>query len=224
MAAILESYGTSGLSLYAFIRDITGQIWNGSSFETYNVSNWATYAVTMTEQASSGYYKANFPSSIAAGLYSFGVHTGSPATAGDPLFDRGTIDFSGASQNYLGVIVDKLPSGDISGYDPINDLVYLASNQSGATIGTVNSIGTTARTQVNDEIIDVLSIDTVPELSSIPASTPTIRQILMIVYMALKNKRTASTTEEKIYNNAGTAIATASVSDSGSIYTKEQFS
>lgn len=223
MAGLIESIGTSGMTLYAVIRDTTGKVWNGSTFETYNVSNWATYAVSLTEQTSSGYYKASMPGSITSGKYTFAIHSGSPATAGDPVFDRGFIDWNGSTENYLGLIVDKLPTGDISGFDPISDVVYLGSNQSGVTIGTVNALGSTARTQINDEMLDVLYTDTLSELSSIPGATPTIASVFKLLYMMARNKRTATSTEEKIYNNAGTAIATATVSDNGTTFTKEQF-
>jgi hypothetical protein len=121
-------------------------------------------------------------------------------------------------------IDDKLPSGTISDFDESANNVNLSSNQSGVTIGTVNSLGSTARTQINDEMLDVLVTDTQSELTSIPGATPTFKQILMLLYMMARNKRTASTTEEKVFNNAGTAIATAAISDSGVTYTKEQFS
>lgn len=262
MAAILSSLnGSSGLNLYVHIRNSAGSIWNGSAFVTWNVANWATYAIAMTEQTSSGFYSVAFPSSITAGKYSFFVYQrvgGSPAvgdiaTGADDFLWDGTneIDFNSltagqktdVSTQVSGVlntaipgspttdsvyerikaIDDKLPSGTISDFDETINNVNLGSNQSGVTIGTVNSLGSTARTQVNDEVLDVLATDTVSELTSIPGATPTMRQILMLLYMAMRNKRTASTTEEKVYNNSGTAIATATVSDSGTQFTKEQF-
>ena len=121
-------------------------------------------------------------------------------------------------------IDDKLPSGTISDFDESANNVNLGASQTGVTIGTVNALGSTAQGQVNDQVLDVLATDTVSELSAIPAATPTMRQILMLLYMAIRNKRTASTSEEKIYNASGSAIATAVVSDSGVTFTKENFS
>lgn len=136
----------------------------------------------------------------------------------------GSSPTSGSINERIKAIDDKLPSGNISGFDYTLNNVNLASNQTGVTIGTVNSLGATARTQVNDELLDVLATDIQTELSSIPAATPTLKQAIMLLYMMARNKRTASTSVEQIYNNAGTAIATASVSDSGTVFTKEQFS
>jgi hypothetical protein len=124
----------------------------------------------------------------------------------------------------LKAIDDKLPSGTISDFDETTNNVNLGASQTGVTIGTVNSLGTTAQGQVNDQVLDVLATDTVSELASVPSATPTMRSILMLLYMAIRNKRTASTTEEKIYNSSGSVIGTATVSDSGTTFTKENFS
>lgn len=263
MSAILESLsGTVGLNLYVHIRNSAGNIWNGSAFVSWNVSNWATYAVAMTEQASSGYYNVAFPSAITSGKYSFFVYSrmGGSAAVGDQAMGASQIYWDGTNEidfnslttgqktdvstqvtsvlntavpgsptadsvfERVKAIDDKLPVGAISGFDPLLSTVNLGASQAGVTIGTVNSLGSTAQGQVNDQVLDVLAVDTVSELSSLPAATPTMRQILMLIYMALRNKRTASTTQEKIHNAAGTAIATASVSDSGTTFTKDNFS
>lgn len=263
MAGILESLsGQTGLTLYVHIRNNAGDIWNGSSFVSWNVSNWATYAVAMTEQTSSGYYNVTFPAAITAGKYSYFVYQqlgGAPA-AGDiamgasQMFWDGAdeIDFNsftpgqessvtsaiataldtaipgsptaGSINERIKAIDDKLPSGTISDFDETANNVNLGASQTGVTIGTVNALGSTAQGQVNDQVLDVLATDTVSELGAVPSATPTMRSILMLLYMALRNKRTASTSEEKIYNAAGTAIATATVSDSGVTFTKENFS
>lgn len=261
MAAILAAQSDSGVNLYVHIRNSAGAIWDGASFVTYNVSNWSSYSLAMTEQTSSGYYSIAFPSAITAGKYSFSIYQrvgGSPA-AGDTPFGSDMILWDGTNEidfnslttgqksdvytqvsNVLNAVIpsspttdsifdiikllgDKLPSGTISDFDETLNNVNLSSNQSSVTIGTVNALGSTARTQINDEILDVMTVDTQSELTSIPGATPTFKQIFMLLYMMARNKRTASTTEEKVYNNAGTAIATASVSDSGTVYSKEQF-
>lgn len=225
MSAILETVNVStGLSLYALIRDISGQVWNGSAFEAYNSAHWSTYAITLTEQTSSGYYKGSFPAAIAAGIYSFVVHQGSPATLGDPAVDRGTIDWSGSIQNYVGLITAKLPSGSISGFDPTTQDVNLNNNQTGVTIGTVNALGTSAAASVKTQIDDSLGSDAIPELSGVPSSTPTVKTALMLLFMALRNKRTSDATTVRVYNASGAVIATATQSDNSVTYTKEVFS
>lgn len=100
--AILEAYYSSGVTLYAHVRNISGQIWNGSSFEAYNVANWSTYDIAMTEDPSSGYYKANVPG-ISESKYRIACYEqlgGSPATAdatnGPVSF--GTLIFDGTNE------------------------------------------------------------------------------------------------------------------------------
>jgi len=260
MPAILSAQSSSGISLYAHIRNSSGSIWNGTAFVAYNSANWATYSLAMTEQTSSGFYTVAFPGTITAGKYIFSLYAGSSPAIGDTAYGSDDIFWDGVNEvdqqsfttgqisslsaavesalntpigasptagsinERVKAIDDKLPSGIISDFDESLNNVNLAASQTGVTIGTVNSLGATARTQVNDELLDVLATDIQNELSSIPSATPTLRQAIMLLFMMARNRRTASATVEQIYNTAGTAIATASVSESGSVYTKEQFS
>lgn len=141
----------------------------------------------------------------------------------DEVLDAGhVIADSGAER--LKAIDDKLPSGAISDFDNAVDNVNLNASQSGVTIGTVNNLGTNAKAHVNAEVVDALFTDTISELSSgTPAATPTIATALMLLYMMVRNKHTASTSDEKVYNNAGTNIAKAAVSDNGTTFTKDQY-
>lgn len=84
MAGIISHSGQSGLTTYAVIRNSSGEVWNGSTFETFTAANWSTYDVSLVEQGNSGYYKGNFPSGISAGVYSITLHSGS-VTHGDDV-------------------------------------------------------------------------------------------------------------------------------------------
>lgn len=55
----------TGVTVYAIVRDNDGDVWNGSAFETYSAGNLGTYDIPLTEQGTSGFYAANFPSGIA---------------------------------------------------------------------------------------------------------------------------------------------------------------
>lgn len=71
MSGIVEvTPGESGLALDGYIRNSSGQLWNGSTFETFSLGNLASYANAFTEQAAMGYYTFTFPASVPAGLYS----------------------------------------------------------------------------------------------------------------------------------------------------------
>lgn len=62
----IETAYQSGAILYAVIHNKDGTVWNNtnSAFESYNQSNWEQYAVPLTEQTNSGYYRAAFPVAI----------------------------------------------------------------------------------------------------------------------------------------------------------------
>ena len=262
MAGIITTSGQSGLTIYAFVRDSTGSIWNGSSFVSFNVANWSSYYLTMAEQTSSGFYTCTFPSAISQGRYYIAIHAqlgGSPA-AGDEVIGQGSLNWDGTSvfdevnftssqqaailnqvanalntaipgsptadsiNERIKAIDDKLPSGTISDFDESINNVNLNSSQTGVTIGTVNSLGSTAVSQVNAEVVDALFTDLISELTvGAPSATPTIAKALMALYMAWRNSTTQSTTELKVRNNAGSVIFKAATTDSGSEFTKGQF-
>lgn len=223
MSAIISSQmAYSGVSIYAIVRDFTGQVANGSGLEAYNSANYATYVISMSEQSPTGYFKVAFPSYLSAGPYSFSIHQGA-GVAGDPSVDRGIIDWNGSSENYLGLVTSKLPSGSISGFDPISQSVNLNNNQSGVTVGTVNALGTSAAASVKTQIDTSLDSDAMSELSGVPAATATLKKAIMFLYMALRNKRTTDASSVKVYNASGASIASAVRSDNGTTGTKENF-
>lgn len=83
------------------------------------------------------------------------------------------------------------------------------------------TLGTQAKADVNAEIVDALTVDTIAELSQgIPAATPTIVSALMLLYMAVRNQETGTATEKAIYNDAGTKITKGTLSDDGTTFTK----
>jgi hypothetical protein len=116
MAELLVSQGTTGLNAYALIRNATLQIWNGTTFVTFNGANYATYVVAMAEQGATGLYSCTFPAGIsAAGVYYFSVHTytSSPAN-GDAAVDRGFIDSGGSTENTVGGVPAKILSSTLT--------------------------------------------------------------------------------------------------------------
>ncbi len=90
-----------------------------------------------------------------------------------------------------------------------------------AAISSLNNISTA---QVNAEVADVLKTDTITELTGVPSATPTFEDAIMFLYMALRNRNTASSSQRTIQNDAGATIGTATLTDSGSVFTKNEFS
>jgi len=120
-------------------------------------------------------------------------------------------------------IDDKLPSGVISDFDETANSVNLAANQSGATVGTVNNLGTNAKAHVNAEVADVLKVDTLPEQAAgAPPSTPTVFQAIWYLFARMINKQTSTDSEEAIFNGSGTKVAKATVTTDGVTTTKEK--
>jgi hypothetical protein len=69
----------------------------------------------------------------------------------------------------------------------------------------------------------VLDGATIAELAqAAPAATPTLAEAVMLLYMALRNKREDIATEMRIFNDAGTVITRATLSDDATTFTKEE--
>ena len=88
---LIQVVAATGQTIYVFIWNAAGKIWNTQSaaFETYNVMNWAHYAIAATEQAGSGSYFATIPTGITtAGNYTWAGYIqlgGSPASGDTPV-------------------------------------------------------------------------------------------------------------------------------------------
>lgn len=116
MSGELRIASAPGGTIYANILNASSQRWNGSSFENYQSANYDDYAITATEQGSSGVYVADFPSGISdAGSYEviFYSRDGASVAEGDPIVGVATIVWDGDS-----VAVDEdTASGEVSGAD-----------------------------------------------------------------------------------------------------------
>ena len=106
--------------------------------------------------------------------------------------------------------------------DSIVDTILV---NTGTTIpGLISALNNISPSEVNAEVVDALTTDTIPDLSSIPSATPTVKQALMLLYMALRNEGSETVTVRTLKNNAGDSIGTATTSDSGTVFTKGKFS
>lgn len=81
-----------------------------------------------------------------------------------------------------------------------------------------------AATAVN-EIRDAVFAKVMTELIGDPGATPTFADAIMLQHMALRNKRETDSSggTDKLYNSAGTAILSAAVSDTGTVFTKAKY-
>ncbi len=90
----------TGQTWYVFLIDpATGFWWNGSAFEAYNASNYATYVVTSTEYGTTGVFRFTVPASLPSGTFAVGAKQragGSPAQS-DPNGSGGGLEWNGTA-------------------------------------------------------------------------------------------------------------------------------
>jgi hypothetical protein len=136
----LKTRYPAGATLYAHVVRADGQVWNGSAFEAPAAANWATYAVTVTEQSTTGYYYGTMPA-VAAGLYDvfFLLRAGgSPATT-DALVGQAGLNWNGSA--------DSAAVADASGRV---DVTQAAADKAWASAArTLTAFGFTVATNAN---------------------------------------------------------------------------
>lgn len=104
--------------------------------------------------------------------------------------------------------------------------VILGAGESIGITGTINDFDgliDLSPAQVNAEMVDVVNVDTITELSqTAPAATPTINTALMLMYMALRNKLDVDANFKEVHNNAGAVITKKALSDIASVYSEAE--
>ena len=87
---------------------------------------------------------------------------------------------------------------------------------------TVSSRATPA--QVNTEVVDVLTVDTHAEVAGVVAATSTLKDKINWIFALLRNKRTTTATTDTLRNDAdGADIATSTVSDDATTFTRTEW-
>lgn len=101
----------TGLTLYAVLGDITGQIWNTSgtpALETMTVAHWTDYDVALTETPAGGYlYVGDMPSTFAKGRFMLRIFQqagGSPAIT-DTMIHEAEVWWDGTYVSGYGQLV-----------------------------------------------------------------------------------------------------------------------
>jgi hypothetical protein len=106
MANEITAPASSGLVLYAVVRDSSARPWHTgtNAFVSYQDAQWSSYAITLTEQGTCGLYVGSFPAALTAmGLYSVDVRQragASPATS-DHNVGSGTIVWMGTREGFV---------------------------------------------------------------------------------------------------------------------------
>lgn len=103
--------------------------------------------------------------------------------------------------------------------------VASVSGSVGSVVGSVGSVvADVGITQVAADKVLGSSAAVLPELASVPAASPRPAQLLMLMYQALRNKLTVAAPAKTIFNDAGVALGTKTLSDDGTTYTEDKLS
>lgn len=89
------------------------------------------------------------------------------------------------------------------------------------------ALATQAKADVNAEVVDCLNVDTYAELSpGAPAATTTIVGRLRWMYMLCRNKLTQNSSGAQVLlaDDASTTVATSTITDDGTTFTRGEFS
>lgn len=84
----------TGRSIYALIYSRTGDVFNVSAFEAFSASDYADYAIALSEDGSTGVYLADLPAAVnSAGTYEliYYLRAGSSPANGDPVVGTGRV-------------------------------------------------------------------------------------------------------------------------------------
>jgi len=96
-----------------------------------------------------------------------------------------------------------------------------------ARLANLNATISTRATpaQVNAEVVDVLTVDTIAEMAQgAPPSAPTMQQIINYLYRMWRNKVETTATSLKLYDDAGITVLTKStLSDDAVTFTKAEY-
>ncbi len=102
--------------------------------------------------------------------------------------------------------------------DVLADTNELQGDDVPGLIAALNDLSTA---DVNGEMVDVLTVDTIAELAQgVPDAAPTIVKALMLLYMALRNRLNTEAAILEISNSAGVVISKKVLSDDGTTYSE----
>jgi len=160
----LETTFTTGGTLYAVIHHPDGRVWNNvmEAWEAFNNANWAEYAVPLTEQGASGYYRADFPAG-AADILSSDVVYQQAGVAPDTVDAPAT----GIGQSQ-GVDIAAIKSSVIAASNLNKSLLSMIQ-------GAVTSAGVATASKFFTDLSDTVSV--YPGRIVVWSSGPLIRQV-----------------------------------------------
>lgn len=93
----------------------------------------------------------------------------------------------------------------------------------GAGLTDLGGMSTSMKAEVNAEVTDNLTTDTISEnAQQAPPATPTMAEAIMYLYMALRNQLDVTATLKEFHNDAGTVIWKKTLSDDGTTFSEAE--
>ncbi len=119
-------------------------------------------------------------------------------------------------------ITDAKVASDVTIASVTGAVGSVTGNVGGNVTGSVGSLGATAKSDVNAEVLDVLNVDTFAEIGQeTPAATQTLRKMIAFLYKAWRNVSTQTSSQYSLMGDDGTTVhQKAAVSDDGSTFTR----
>jgi hypothetical protein len=170
------------------------------------LASGADHAVHLEGGPTNGHGLYCLGQSLGDGIYASGKHglelLGTHATQGSGIYTQGN-GSSGA-----GILAFSATGDDING--DIN--------------GSIGSLGTTAKSDVNSEVVDALATDTYAEPGSVPSATASLKDKIGWLFALARNKITQTSSTQNLRDDGDTGnIASATVSDDGTTATREEW-
>ena len=101
----------------------------------------------------------------------------------------------------------------------------VTGNVGGNVTGSVGSLAAQAKADVNAEVVDALATDTYAEPGSVPAATSSLEDKIGWLFMLARNARTTTATTDAVRNDANSAnVATSTLNDDGTTFTRGEYS
>jgi hypothetical protein len=180
-----------------------------TALESHGDSNWAT--------------ATGFSTHSAADVWSAATRT---LTAIDE--DSTTLDLDATIRAAVGLAAANMDTqfGAVTLADGSLTAAKIASGAFTAAKFAAGAIDAAAlSTDAAQEIRDAITGATLSELTGDPGAAPTLAGAIMLPFMAIRNKRDTDSSggTDEIHNNAGSVILTATISDSGTVFTKGKY-
>lgn len=212
-----------------------GNVENPTTSNNLSGTNIATnQAVLITSGTGTG--QLNVTSGVVkadVSAYSSGMTPLQPTVAGRTLdvtatgaagLDWGNIENPTTTVGLSGTTVGVTTvAGDSSGVTTLLTRIPSALTITSGSVN-VNSLGSTAKSEVNAEVLDVLTVDTFAEPGSVPSATATLKDKIGWMQSLSRNKITQTSTTQTLRNDGDSGnISQSTVSDDGTTFTRGKF-